>query len=465
MKSLPYLALILTLFAGTIHLRAEPEEEAIGNQIRKTLETLVEAEPVNPPGQEAKIVEIIKEKYEKAGIPFEITEFAPGRKNIVARLKGSGSLKPILILAHTDVVGVVGQNWSVPPHKVTEKDGFLYGRGVLDDLGMAATAVETLIALKKSGVQLKRDIIVALTGDEETMGEGVRYLLKNNPASIDAAFALNECGGPILSSSGEVKYVSLQVSEKIAQNYQIVAKGDSGHASIPLKENAILKIGNALAKISRYERPARLTEATRAYYASRAKIEKQRLAGAMKAVAEAKGPLPKKALKILEQDPIHRARLRTTCAATLVSGGTKTNTLPVEAKANLNCRILPDEDPQQIQKDLQKVIADDSLTIQMPPPHGLAGVPSSPIKGEGPNAIEEVIKEYWPKATIIPIISLAATDARYLRAHGIPVYGFNSLPLFEDDDKRAHGIDERIPADSLKMGAKILMQLLLKLSS
>ncbi|MEQ1877620.1 MAG: M20/M25/M40 family metallo-hydrolase, partial [Bdellovibrionia bacterium] len=330
--------------------------EKLAKQIRSTLEEMVAADTTSPPGNEARVVKIAEKRFKDAGIPYEITEFAPGRQNIVARLKAEKAVeKPMLVVAHTDVVGTANQTWGTDPHKVTEKDGFLYGRGVLDDLGMAAVSVELLVHLKKSGQALRRDVIVALTGDEESGGAGIQYVLKNKFSSVEAAFALNEGGGLALGKTGKVVMISLQVAEKTYQDFELLAKGPTGHSSVPLKDNAIYRLSRALDRLGKFEQPPRLLPATRAYYLGRAQVEQPPLSTAMKRLAQAKGKLPADALKTLQADPIQAANLRTTCVATLLNGGTRVNALPAEAKATVNCRILPDEDKEKIKAELTKV--------------------------------------------------------------------------------------------------------------
>lgn len=429
---------------------------------RRLLENLVAANTSNPPGNEARAASIGAERLKEAGIAYEITEFAPGRQNLTARLKGTGKRPPLLLLAHTDVVGADGQDWSSPAHRLTEKDGYLIGRGVSDDLGMAAVALEVLILLKRSGEALQRDVILAWTGDEESGGSGIVYLLKHKPASIRAELALNEGGGVILGEDGKPKLVNLQMAEKIYEDFELVARGTTGHSSVPLSDNAIYRLSAALERFSRARRPARLIPITKAYFSARAAAEPSVLAEALRALADAKEDLPKPALDIVEADPTLSATLRTTCVATTLKGGTRVNALPSEARANINCRILPDEDVDTIKKWLQETVADPSIEVLPLEQPGRAQ--ASPIDGPGPRAIRAVLDRHWPGLPIIPTLSRGATDSRFLRAAGINAYGFSPIPISEGDGRRAHGVDERIPASSLRTGVEILHQLVLELA-
>ncbi len=436
--------------------------DAAARSARSLLEALVAADTSNPPGNESRAAALGAERLAAAGIAFERTEFAPGRENLVARLRGDGSQPPVLLLAHTDVVGAEGQAWSSDPHVVVEKDGYLVGRGVEDDLGMAALLLEVLVMLQREKTPLARDVILAWTGDEESGGAGLRWLLEHEPSSVKAAFALNEGGMIRLGEDGKPTWVELQTAEKIYQDYVLVARGETGHSSVPLADNAIYRLSRALAKLADQRFPARLLPVTRAYLAARAPLEPPALGRAMRAVAGAKGALPADALAALDADPVLAASLRTTCVATLVSGGTRLNALPAEARASVNCRILPDETPAQVQATLARVLADPAIEITPTEEFGF-GEPS-PLEGPAPAAIARVVQTMWPGLPVVPFMSRGATDSRFLRARGIPAYGIGPIPETDDDARRAHGIDERIPAWGLRTGVEFLHRLVLELA-
>jgi acetylornithine deacetylase/succinyl-diaminopimelate desuccinylase-like protein len=463
MRTRAWLVLGGVLWGASLHAAETPDFAKAAEGARKTLEQLVSLDTSNPPGNEARVTAWVAERLHDAGIPYVETEFAPGRKNLVARLKGGDSqLKPVMVVAHTDVVGAANQAWSTDPHRVTEKDGYLYGRGVSDDLGMVAVGLETLLLLKRSGIPLKRDVILALTGDEESSGTGIRHQLKQEPASMDAALALNEGGGLELGKDGQVQMVTIQMAEKTYVDFKLRTTGPTGHSSVPQKGNAIYKLSAALAKLGSYQDPARLTDVTRAYFAARAGIETGELARAMKAVASSHGKLPPAALKLLEADASLAAKLRTTCVATLLSGGTRVNALPSDATANVNCRVLPDESVEDVKARLKKVIADPSVEIEGSG-DGQAG--PSPVSGEGPEAIAKVARAMWPGVAIVPSLSGGATDSRWLRAKGVAAYGMNPIAMLEEDAKRMHGIDERIRTASLKPAVEFLYRLMLELAA
>ena len=443
----PFLVLA---FCGTAS--AAPDYDELAKSARATLAAMIETDTSNPPGNEGRIVQIVAKRLKDAGVPYEITEFEPGRRNIVARLKGTGPEKPLMLLAHIDVVGADGQAWTVPPHKLTEKDGFLYGRGTGDMLGMAAINLETFLDLKRSGAPLRRDVILAMTGDEESGGKGISYVLAHAPKSIDAGFVLNEGGKPTLGDDGKVRFVNLVGAEKIYEDFELVAKGKTGHSSVPLDDNAIYRLSEALARLGRFKFPARLLPVTRAYFAARASVETPEIAAAMRALAASAGELPADAVKTIDAEPLLMPALRTTCVATLLSAGTRVNALPAEAKANVNCRVLPDETLEQVRAVLARVLADPAVEIRPVSPFAQAG--PSPVEGADIDAVRKIIGEMWPGVPVIPSMSYGASDSLFLRQAGIEAYGLSPIVNTDADGRRAHGIDERIPVSSLRTGVE-----------
>jgi len=437
--------------------------DAAARSARALLDDLVATDTSNPPGNEARAVALGAAPLRAAGIDFQISEFAPGRQNLVARLRGDGSARPLLLLAHTDVVGAEGQQWSSDPHRVTEREGFLIGRGVGDDLGMAAVELEVLMMLKRAGVRLRRDVILAWTGDEESGGAGIRWLLEHQRDALDAELALNEGGGLVLGDSGGLKFVNLQTAEKTYQDFDVVAQGPTGHSSVPLADNAIYRLASALDHLAHHRFPPRLLPVTRAHFAARAAVEPPELAAAMRAVAAAPGrKLPERALRVLDRDPMIAASLRTTCVATLLAGGTRRNALPAEATTNVNCRILPDESADDVRRALVGIFADRAIEVRPTSEFGY-GEPS-PLAGPGPDAIREIVGALWPRTPIVPFMSRGATDSRFLRAAGVAAYGLSPIAITESDARRAHGADERIPAASLRSGVEFLHRLVLELA-
>jgi acetylornithine deacetylase/succinyl-diaminopimelate desuccinylase-like protein len=451
----PALTLLMTASAAI-------DYDATAKEARAILAELVAADTTNPPGNEAKAVALLAKRLKAANIPFEVSTFAKGRDNLVARLAGDGSAKPLLLLAHLDVVGTKDQSWATPPHVMTEKDGFLYGRGVGDDLSMASVDLAVLLALKRAKVPLHRDLIVAFTGDEESGGAGIRWLIAHKKASIDAEVAFNEGGGPLISADGKVNVLGLQTAEKTYQDFRLTAPGVTGHSSAPLPHNAIDELARALVEIADHPFPEHLTPTTEQAFAGRAEFESDEVGDAMSRLAHAKGDLPGDALAILRLQPSLEAQLHTTCVPTLISAGTRVNALPSKAEANVNCRIMPDETVDAIKEKLQELAGS---IVQVEKLADFGSSPAVPLDGPGPQAVLTAAKSLWPKVKIVPIMSTGADDSRFLRAANIRAYGFQPVPMTEADGRRAHGIDERIPAAGLRTGVELFERLVMALNA
>src|SRR6266436_2297893 len=439
-----------------------PDFDASVTRVRTLLEQLVAADTENPPGNEARAAALGAARLQAAGISYQVFEFAPGRQNLIARIKGNGSAKPLLLVAHTDVVPTAGQTWTSPPHRLTEKDGYLVGRGTTDDLYDAALDLEVLVLLKEHGNPLRRDVIVAWTGDEERGGEGIRWQLQHHPEALnDAALALNEGGGVELDAAGKGKAAAVHVAEKIYQDYSVRARGKSGHSSRPVPDNAIYKLAAALRRLGEYRFPPRFLPVTRAFFLATAQSEKPAIGAAMRTLASAAGELPRDALNTLDEEPAISALLRTTCVATQLSGGTGPNVLPAEAKANVNCRILPDETVEGTRRRLQEIAGDN---VEVVAEAEFGGSPPIPTEGEGPAAIQAVTHRFFPGIPVVPYMSNFVTDSRSLRAAGILTYGFSGMALTDEDGSRAHGADERIPAGALRRAVEMTWSLVIELA-
>jgi acetylornithine deacetylase/succinyl-diaminopimelate desuccinylase-like protein len=440
-----------------------PDFAAAARDARALLARLVAADTTNPPGNEARAVAIGAEVLRAERMEFKTFEFAPGRENLVARLKGDGSARPVLLLAHVDVVPSRGQAWTTPPHELTEKDGFLYGRGVSDDLSAAAVELETLVLLQRARVPLRRDVIVAWTGDEERGGGGIRWLLEHAPDAIaDAEIVLNEGGRVTLGGDGRPRYLALETAEKIYQDFTLRAQGVTGHSSVPVEPNAIARLSRALARIADRPFPERLLPHTREFLRVRAATEPPDVARAIRALVAAKGPLPRDAVATLRKNPVLSALLHTTCVATQLEAGNAPNALPAEARANVNCRIMPDETAEQVLSRLREIVADPGVEIAPVADFGRGG--ASSMDAPGVDAIRAVMARLHPGVPIVPSMQLGATDSRFLRERGIPSYGIHPVALREEDERRAHGIDERIPAD-LEPAVRLMYALAVELAA
>jgi acetylornithine deacetylase/succinyl-diaminopimelate desuccinylase-like protein len=399
-----------------------------------------------------------------AGIPkadVQILVGVPRNGNLIARLrtKQPGGKKPILLLAHLDVVEAKRDDWSMDPFKFIEKEGYYYARGILDDKAMASIFVANLVRYLQEGYRPNRDIILALTADEEQGDDnGMDWLMANHRALLDAAFALNEGGGG-QARKGKKILNGVQAAEKVFQSFTLTATNRGGHSSQPRKDNAIYELSQALVRVSQYDFPVALNDVTRTYFTRMSQLESGEAAADFKAIAMPNPPAA--VVKRLSNQPVYNSMLRTTCVATLLEGGHAENALPQTAKATVNCRMLPGHDPADVLATLKRVVASDQVTVQ--PIKPARPSPPSPLTPEVFKPIERLTQKMWPGVPVVPSMSTGATDAIPLRSNGIPVYGVSGI--FSDiDDVRTHGRDERIEIQSYYDGLEFLYQLVKELT-
>src|SRR3984893_5113406 len=432
---------------------------------REIYKELVEINTVTPTGDTAKAAEAMAARLRAAGFAgSDVQVFNPARRsgNLVAGLHGTGGRKPILLMAHLDVVEARREDWSVDPFKLLEKDGYFYARGSGDDKFMAATFVANMIRYKREGYKPDRDIILLLETDEE-IGDrnavGIQWMIKNHHDLIDAEFALNE-GGRVGLKNGKPLRSDLQTSEKVFVNYSFEVKNSGGHSSLPTKDNAIYHLAEGLARLSKYDFPVVLNETTRAWLERAAPLEEPQIGAAMNSVASGR-PDPA-ALARLSAMPAYNAQLRTTCVATMLEAGHAFNALPQRAQATVNCRVLPGEPVEEVQKTLVRVVDDNQISVT-PTLIDPSSKPS-PLNPEIVQAVEKVTAELWPGIPVIPTMSTGATDGSFLRNAGIATYGTSGL-AGDIDDVRSHGRDERILVKSFSDGQEYLYRLVKVLST
>jgi acetylornithine deacetylase/succinyl-diaminopimelate desuccinylase-like protein len=413
-------------------------------------------------GSTTPVAEAAATRLKAAGFPNSdifVGGASPKKANLVVRYHGTGAHKPLLLLAHIDVVEAKREDWSMDPFQLTEKDGYFYGRGTGDDKAQAAVWIANLIQYKKEDFRPDRDIIVALTADEEGGGpyNGVDWLLKNHRELIDADFALNE-GGWGESLDGKKLSNDLQISEKYVLNFRFEARNKGGHSSIPVADNAIYHLAFALAHLSSFGFPLKTNEVTAAYFQQMSKIEtgpvKEDLAKVAAGSQEAMQ-------KVAAASPAWNATLRTTCVATQLEGGHAMNALPQLAAANVNCRVLPEDSPEYVLATLKKVVDDEHVSITST--LELTAGPASPMRPDVLAAVTNTTQKLWPGVQTIPIMVMGATDGRYLRAAGIPTYGIQGF-FFDRNDIRFHGRDERMAVQSFYEGQTFLYDLVKMLS-
>jgi acetylornithine deacetylase/succinyl-diaminopimelate desuccinylase-like protein len=447
--------------AGLLALPARADSLTADQQrLHDIYKELVEIDTTTATGDTRAAAEAMAARLKAAGFPdadVQVFSPAPRKGNLVARLHGSGAHKPILLLAHLDVVPALRSDWSVDPFKLTEQDGYYYARGSSDDKYMASSFVANLIRYRQEGYKPNRDIIVALETDEEIFDHdalGIQWLLKNHRDLIDAEFALNEGGGVYLKD-GKAERVSVQTSEKVPVTFQLDVKNAGGHSSVPRRDNAIYHLAEGLVRLSKFEFPLHLNETTRAWFARVTGSVQEKTAADIRAVLADKPD--EAALARLSAIPPFNATLRTTCVATMLSGGHAANALPQLASAKVNCRIVPGERAEDVKATLIKVLADDEIAVTQTE-REVASEPSK-LNEEIVGAIEKLSHEFWPEATVIPVMSSGATDGAFLRNAGIPTYGHSGMAMETGDSARLHGKDERVPIKSFYQGNEYLYRL------
>jgi len=456
-------ALLLIQWPGVARGQNGPPT-AEGHQLREIFRELIEINTVDPHGDVTRAAEAMRARLLAAGFAAEdVRVIVPAgnakKGNLVARYRSARPVgKPLLLLAHIDVVEARREDWSdgLDPFKLTERDGYYYGRGTIDDKAMAAIFVANLIRFRRENFQPNRDIVVALTADEETGDfNGVEFLLKEHRALVDAEFGINE-GGRGYHKAGKPLLNAVQASEKVYQSFRLEVRNKGGHSSLPVKDNAIFRLAAGLDRLARFDFPVNLNEVTRSYFERMSKIETGQTAADMRAVVAATARPEAAAVARLSASPYYNALMRTTCVATRLEGGHADNALPQMARATVNCRILPQETAADVEATLRRILSDGQIAITaiaLSKPS-----PPSPLRPEIMGPIEQLTREMWPGVPVVPIMGTGATDSLFFRQVGIPVYGVSGI--FDDiDDNRTHGRDERIAVKSLFDGQEFLYRL------
>ncbi|HSY30957.1 MAG TPA: M20/M25/M40 family metallo-hydrolase [Verrucomicrobiae bacterium] len=391
------------------------------------------------------------------------------KKNVVVRFRSSGKRKPILFIGHLDVVEARREDWTTDPFQFVEKDGFFYGRGTNDMKAGDALLLTTFIRLKKEGYVPDRDLILALTADEEGGNfNGVEWLLKEHRDWVDAEYCINLDGGEFEQQNGKRLLAAMQGSEKVYADFQFESVNPGGHSSEPVRDNAIYHLAGALARLRDYDFPVKVNEITENYFARTAEISPGDSAADLKAVA--KDPPDQAAAARLSREPYYNTLLRTTCVATMLSGGHAPNALPQTARANVNCRIFPGENPEDVRKTLERVAADSKVSVTLVPQLGADGkpvptvtVPPSALLPEVVKAMEKTLNSTYPGVPLVATMSAGASDGKFTRTAGITTFGIACM-FFELGDNRAHGKDERIGAQDFYDGVNFTYKLIRALS-
>ncbi len=407
-------------------------------------QALVRLDTSDQPGNEAPAVEYLKSVLERESIPLKVVALDPKRPNLIARLKGNGSKRPLLLMGHTDVVNVDPAKWKFPPFSATRDGGYIYGRGTVDDKDNLTASLMIMLTLKRLNVPLDRDVIfLAESGEEGSVRYGIKYVVENHFSDIDAEYCLAE-GGGVTRKDGKIRFASIQTTEKIPYAVRLVARGPAGHGSRPLRTNAIVHLSQAVAKVAAWQPPMRLNDTTRTYFERLATVSTPEEAARYNGVTD-----PAKSAAIQEyfavNEPGHYSMLRTSISPNIIQAGYRVNVIPSEAVATLDIRATPDEDIPSFLEQLRRVVDDSAVEIVRTDRDTRPGAPPSAVKGDVFNALEAAVRKHYGVVTL-PTMSTGATDMAYLRAKGIQSYGIGPLIDVEDGPKGfgAHSDQERI---------------------
>jgi acetylornithine deacetylase/succinyl-diaminopimelate desuccinylase-like protein len=450
MKNIALLFVLATLSGPAQTPASKVDWERQKPETLRFLRELVQIDTtVTPPGNETKAVEYLRTILEAEGIPTQTFALDPNRANLVARLKGNGSKRPILIMSHTDVVPVQREKWQVDPFGAVVKDGYLWGRGSRDDKSQLAAMLEVMVLLKRAGIALDRDVIFLAESGEEGMSQfGAEFMASQHLDAIDAEFAITEGGGGSLDN-GRVSTMQFQTTEKIPRSVRLVSTGTSGHASVPRLDNAVAHLSAAVAKAAAWETPMRLNDTTRTYFEKLAGISTPERAARYNALLN-----PQRAAAaqryLAEYEPGRYSMLRTSVVPTMLKAGVATNVIPSEAEATVDIRALPDEDMPRFFEEMKRVIGDPSIKIEQTGFGARPGAPPSRLDSEMYRTLEQVSKRMYPGVTVLPTMSTGATDMAFLRAKGIQSYGLG-IPSTDEDGLKygAHSDVERLSVESL----------------
>src|SRR5438876_247763 len=424
------------------------------------LADLIRINTSNPPGSEQLAAKYVAGVVQKEGIKPELLDLAVGRSAVVARLRSSvvpDSSKALLLVAHLDTVPVEKSRWTVDPFGAVIKDGYLYGRGAIDDKGMLAANLAVFLELKRSRVRLNRDVIFLATDDEETSGDAsIRMLIAKHWEKFAGGFAINE-GGNVFLKNGKVQYVGVQASEKVATNVALIARGTSGHASQPTKDNPVVHLAAAVAKIGNYSAPVHFTAIVRRYFEGLAPLEDDEIGKWMRSMdTPDRGEHAQRVIS--DASPLWNSMLRDTIAPTVLTAGVANNVIPTEARANLNVRLLPGDPIDGVINELNKLVNDPQVRLEVQPNAGLAAPPSS-LESDFYNVITKGASRECGGAPALPFRSTWLTDSAQLRLHNVQAYGLVPFPLTDDDLKRMHGNDERVPLAAFDKGVDVLLKI------
>jgi acetylornithine deacetylase/succinyl-diaminopimelate desuccinylase-like protein len=435
-----------------------PDWSAIESETVSRLQAIIQFDTTNPPGNELPLARYLEGALRSEGVETKLLEVGDNRAQLIGRIRGSGAKRPLILLAHMDVVGVEREKWTHDPFGGEVEDGYLYGRGAIDDKGMLAANLMTMLMLKREpAMMLDRDVVFVATSDEEAGGEwGMGWLVEYHPELLDAEFALNE-GGRTRIIRGGGTYLAVQSAEKVSHVVTVTATGSAGHAAIPLADNAIFRLARALESLSMYTEPVMLTEITGRFFGKLAEIWPDPAEKA--AMIDLVSSDPKRieaGAAVLSRTPVFNAVLRNGISPTVVTGGKQFNVIPATAQAVLNVRTLPGQSIDKVINRLRAIVSEPGVTIELTA-RGEDAPASDPTSAMF-SAIVDATHQLDPTIAVVPYLSTGVTDSARLRRLGVQAYGVLPFPMGEDDEKRMHGADERVPLKSLHFGVRLVYE-------
>lgn len=443
------LLLIAMLISTAPQQAVQPDWPKLEEETMRHFQAILRIDSSDPPGNEAPVVEYLKAVLEGEGIETKIFALDPRRPNLVARLRGNGKKRPVLIMAHTDVVNVDPVKWKHPPFSATREDGYVYGRGAVDDKDNVVACLMVMLTLKRMNAPLDRDVIfLAESGEEGSVRFGIDFMVKNHWQEIDAEYCFAE-GGGVVRTGGKVQYASVATTEKIPYATRLVARGISGHGSVPLRTNAIVHLAQAVAKVAAWQTPMRLNETTRAYFERMAKLSSPEDAARFNKIVQGNDTGAVQEYFAVNVPRLY-STLRTSISPNILKGGYRVNVIPSEAEATLDIRALPDEDIPALLDQLRKVIGDPVVEVVKTDRDTRPGAPPSRLDTEAFQILEDANKRLYQSVTL-PTMLTGATDMAYLRARGVQCYGIGPMVDSEDGPKGfgAHSDQERIMEDAI----------------
>jgi acetylornithine deacetylase/succinyl-diaminopimelate desuccinylase-like protein len=430
-----------------------------GTPTADLLRDLIRLDTSNPPGHEGQIDEYLAAKLKPLGFDIEIVPTPEaGKSHLIARLRGDGSKRPVLLASHADVVGVERDKWTVDPFGGLVKDGYVYGRGAIDFKGGMAVFARAVMMLAEHHVPLARDVIFLVEADEEAAQYNTSWLARTDWPQMDAEFALNEGGWIIANAAGAVKYVSISTADKSSVRILVTARGTSTHSSMPRNDNPIAILSKALARLDDYETPLHLVPETRQFLATLARTSDPPLAGDFQTLATSDDPAALAAAdREVSKDPLMHAIIRNTLTPVLLNAGFRSNVIPGSAEATINARLLPGVDPNDIVSDMTRVIGDARVEVRLATPSsGPSPIQPSPVTTDLYRALEKNARAVFPGVEVTPYVFQAGTDAGAWRSRGVPVYGIYPYPITAEELTRMHGNDERVSIGSLEEGTQMI---------